>query len=170
MERKHRGNQEGCQLSQPQQSLDSSKVTSVPGHGFCYRLPFAWNSAARVMVPYTSASPSALVLILPFLSGVFTTMNDSSIACEFDTVLLFRRVSVALEILRQLIRRFDLTQLLGEISDVSSSSTVSHERRLLRPGMLIPCCSFSEGRGCYFVRRGPLSCEAGGGGLPWRFR
>lgn len=84
-----------------------------------------------------------------------------------------RRKSTALETLRQLICRFDLTQLLDEISDIPSSSTVSHERRLLHPGMLIPCCSCSEGRGCYhrnglwmnFVRRGLLSCDAVGWGM-----
>lgn len=98
-------------------------------------------------------------------------MNYRIIACKFDSVLLFRRESVALETLRQLIRRFDLTQLLGEISDVSSSSTVSQERRLLGPGMFISCCSFSEGRGLVFLR-GVARCPVrlGEGGLPWRFR
>lgn len=77
--------------------------------------------------------------------------------------------SIALKTLRQLICGFDFTQLLGEISDVSSSTTVSHEIRLLHPEMLIPCCSISEGCGCYHRNRTAdefleaLSCKAGGG-------
>lgn len=82
---------------------------------------------------------------------------------------LMRIECIALKTLRQLICGFDFTQLLGEISDVSSPSTVSHKIRLSHPEMLIPCCSISEGCGCYqrnravmsFMRRCPMRLGEG---------
>lgn len=98
-----------------------------------------------------SASASTLFLILLFRSGFFTTVNYSTLTFEFHSYYsgaLMRIEAIASETLRQPMCRFDLTQPLGEISGVPSSSMVSHERRLLHPGMFIPCCSFAEGCGC----------------------
>lgn len=96
-------------------------------------------------------------------------MNYNIIAFELDSLLFFRSID---EDRAYCIRntwaadcRFDFTQLLGEILDVSSS-TVSHMIRLLHPAVRFQkgvVVTTETGLWMSFLKGGPLSCEAGEG-------